>query len=51
MFYYSINQDNLIEFIFFDYMMKNVTFGEKEIINSKKNVSTEVYKTFEKFKR
>jgi len=39
MFYYWINENNEIEFIFFDYMMKNVTFGEAYIRKKRDNVS------------
>ncbi len=49
MFYYSINQDNYVEFIFFDYMMRGVSFGEKFAEQNRKKVDEDTFRTYEKF--
>ena len=49
MFYYSINQLNYVEFIFFDYMMQGVYFGEKFANQNRGKVDEDTFRTYEKF--
>ncbi len=49
MFYYSINKDNYVEFIFFDYMMRGVSFGESFAEKNRKKVDEDTFRTYEKF--
>ncbi len=49
MFYYSINQLNYVEFIFFDYMMRGVSFGEKFAHQNRSKVDEDTFRTYEKF--
>ena len=43
MFYYWLNKHNYLEFIFFDYMMRSVLFGEKYVKEKRNRVSQDVY--------